>query len=228
MVNPPWLEELREKLVGQGLPPLYIERLVQELSDHYDDILQEGLSMEPERSKADERMGQPSHLAQVAASEYSMHTPLYCHKQKTPFVWFYGLCCLPLVFIGLWSLWLDETQVALVLCGSGLSFALLALCFRQLTVCDEGESLSIRFGPLPLFRTKIAYRDIQKVEVGEIPFIGPLSHRGSKWWTLGGRAYVAIQRPNALACVGTDDAANLAVFLQRKMSRCQSGQQPSA
>jgi hypothetical protein len=71
MVNPAWLEALREKLAHQGLPPQYIERLVQELRDHYTDLIDEGTSMEPEKiSAADERMGHPTHLAEVAADEY--------------------------------------------------------------------------------------------------------------------------------------------------------------
>ncbi len=71
MVNPAWLEEVREKLVRQGLPQQYIDRFVQELRDHYDDITEEGMSMEPEKtSAAEERMGQPAQLAQAAASEY--------------------------------------------------------------------------------------------------------------------------------------------------------------
>jgi hypothetical protein len=72
MVSPLWLEELRKQLDRQKLPPLYIERLIQELRDHYDDITQENIvSAEPEKNiAAHERMGQPAPLAEVVAEEY--------------------------------------------------------------------------------------------------------------------------------------------------------------
>ena len=44
--------------------------------------------------------------------------------------------------------------------------ALLASAFHQLTVEDQGDHLAIRFGPLPLFRRKVRYAEIEKVEVG--------------------------------------------------------------
>jgi hypothetical protein len=72
MENQSWLDKLRDELVSQGLPPLYIERLLGELRDHIDDIAEEGLSMEPEKSRpADERLGQPAELAETVAGEYS-------------------------------------------------------------------------------------------------------------------------------------------------------------
>jgi hypothetical protein len=49
MVGPAWREELKEELVRQGLPPAYIERLVQELCDHLDDVMEESMSMEAEK-----------------------------------------------------------------------------------------------------------------------------------------------------------------------------------
>ncbi len=64
MVNPAWREELKEQLVRQGLPPPYIERLVQELTDHFTDVLEEGTGM------AAERVGQPSKLAAAAGAEH--------------------------------------------------------------------------------------------------------------------------------------------------------------
>jgi hypothetical protein len=71
MVNPPWLEELREQLSHQGLPRSYIERLVEEMSDHFNDIMEEKMSKEATNvcSPAD-RLGLPTDIAQVAATEY--------------------------------------------------------------------------------------------------------------------------------------------------------------
>lgn len=71
MVSPAWREELKEELVRQGLPPSYIERLVQELSDHFTDVMEESMSTEAEKSSlAAERLGHPSKLAAAAVTEY--------------------------------------------------------------------------------------------------------------------------------------------------------------
>jgi hypothetical protein len=79
MVSPAWREELKEELVRQELPPSYIERLVQELSDHFNDVMEESMSMEAEKSSlATERVGQPSRLAAAAVTEY--HKRAYTRK----------------------------------------------------------------------------------------------------------------------------------------------------
>ncbi len=69
MADPVWREQLREELVRHGLPPKYIERLVQELSDHFDDVLAEGPN-----ALASERVGPPGEIAAAAAAEYRRQT----------------------------------------------------------------------------------------------------------------------------------------------------------
>ena len=61
--------------------------------------------------------------------------------------------------------------VALVLITSAAIVALFAACFMHLTIQDEGESLAIRFGPLPLFRKTIPYTDISDVAAGRSTLI---------------------------------------------------------
>jgi hypothetical protein len=71
MVSPPWLEELREQVRQQGLPPQYVERLLQELSDHFQDIQGEKKGMDAEKvCIPGTRMGEPGDLAQFIGSEY--------------------------------------------------------------------------------------------------------------------------------------------------------------
>jgi hypothetical protein len=71
MVGPPWLEELREQVKQQGLPPQYVERLLQELSDHFQDIQGEKKGMDAEKvCIPGTRMGEPGDLARFIGSEY--------------------------------------------------------------------------------------------------------------------------------------------------------------
>jgi hypothetical protein len=97
MVNPAWREELRRELARRGLPPSYIERLVQELCDHFDDM-EEEVGMEAGSScSPDERMGQPTNLAAAAVAEYHKRA----FSRKHPVVTF---AVLPvLLLFGLWG-----------------------------------------------------------------------------------------------------------------------------
>lgn len=71
MANRRWLEELREQFSHHALPPSYIERLVEELSDHFNDIMEESMGKEAEDARgAADRLGVPSDLARAAAAGY--------------------------------------------------------------------------------------------------------------------------------------------------------------
>ena len=79
----------------------------------------------------------------------------YLHTQRGPLHYILnGVATILIV-----SAWLTrgEPIIATVLGLSGCLLLLFALCFRSLTVTDEGERLSIHFGPIPLFRKSIKY-----------------------------------------------------------------------
>ncbi len=102
MVGPVWREELKEKLGRQGLPPTYIERLVQELCDHLNDVMEESMSMEAEKSSlAAERLGQPSKLAAAAGTEYRKRV---VHRNSSVVMFaVLPLLLLPMLWAGLWA-----------------------------------------------------------------------------------------------------------------------------
>src|SRR6476620_2179631 len=80
MANHPSRDELRSELERQKLPRAYIERLLSELDDHYEDLLDErstsmgaARKLQPERSTQDDlqtRLGKPAHLALFAGEQY--------------------------------------------------------------------------------------------------------------------------------------------------------------
>jgi hypothetical protein len=76
----------------------------------------------------------------------------------------YGLA---ITFLVLTWVLRQEPVLAWVLPVTGLFVLVLAAAFHHLTVSDEGDHLSIRFGPLPLFRRTGRYDDIEQVEVGK-------------------------------------------------------------
>jgi hypothetical protein len=98
MASPSWLEELRGQLERQALPPRYVERLLEELSDHLHDAQGEEKGMDAERACGpDTRMGEPSDLAPFIGGEY--HKRYF--SQRHPVVMF---ALMPiLLLLGIWA-----------------------------------------------------------------------------------------------------------------------------
>jgi hypothetical protein len=146
-------------------------------------------------------------------------TPGYAHTQQGPLSLI--LCAFALACFGL--AWLvSETPGFLISGGVGLLIALLASAFHHLTVEDQGDLLAIRFGPVPLFHRTVRYADIESVEVGRTLILEGwgihLSIRGGWVWNLWGRNCVVVHlRRGSVLRIGTDDAENLAGFLQGKI-----------
>ena len=152
-----------------------------------------------------------------------MTTPIwttYWHRQEAP------LCLIVYVtaagiFVMAWMLRLDPLAPVL-LSGIGLLMLVLAASFHHLTVSDEGDRLLVAFGPLPLFRRSIPYDDIRKVEIGRTMLLDGwgihLSFRGGWVWNIWGRDCIVLRLRRGIIRIGTDDAENLAQFVQGRLT----------
>ncbi|MEQ8788018.1 MAG: hypothetical protein RIC55_17050 [Pirellulaceae bacterium] len=114
--------------------------------------------------------------------------------------------------------------VQISLLGTASLMFLLALCFQWLAVRDEGDSLLIRFGPLPLFRRRLPYRDIERVERSRTSILDGwgihLSPRGGWTWNLWGFDCVDVYFGQGRKIrIGTDDAERLESFLLEQLDR---------
>lgn len=146
-------------------------------------------------------------------------TPGYSHTQRAP-------VCLILYGVAIYSIslgwFIGDTLGMCVAGGVGLLVASLAPCFHHLTVQDQGDVLEIRFGPIPLFRRTVRYADIKTVEIGRTLILDGwgihLSIRGGWVWNLWGRDCVVIHFTKGVLRIGTNDTANLAEFLNEKIS----------
>lgn len=144
---------------------------------------------------------------------------VYSHTQKTPLcLILYGSA----VFCFAMALIVSVPPGNLIAAVVGLVIAVLAPVFHQLTVEDQGDVLSIRFGPIPLFRRTVQYADIEKVEVGRTLVLDGwgihMSIRGGWVWNLWGRDCVVVHLKNGTLRVGTDDASNLCRFMETKIA----------
>jgi hypothetical protein len=144
----------------------------------------------------------------------------YSHTQNAP------LCllvyALAAVFLALGWFIQDAPPIPWLFPPIGLLMLVVAASFHHLSVLDQGEVLAIRFGPIPLFRNTIRYSDIANVEVGQTLLLDGLgihrSVRGGWVWNIWGRDCVVVSFKNGGTLrIGTDDAENLAGFLQSRV-----------
>lgn len=144
----------------------------------------------------------------------------YRHTQRAP------LCLLvygtAVMFLVLGWVLRNEPVIQWVFPAVGLLMLVLAASFHHLTVEDEGDRLSISFGPIPLFRRSIKYESIVSVEVGRTTILDGwgihMSIRGGWVWNVWGRECVVLRLRKSILRVGTDDAAQLSEFLNRRLS----------
>jgi hypothetical protein len=145
----------------------------------------------------------------------------YHHTQAGP--WGLVLIAFGLLMVGI-SWFARREPVVLVICpATGALFLVLAAMFHDLTVSDEGDHLTVRFGPLPVARRTIFYADVREVEVGRTLVMDGwgihMSVRGGWVWNVWGRDCVIISLERSVLRVGTDDAAELAAFLKARIGR---------
>jgi hypothetical protein len=74
MANPSWLDDVRKRLFRQGLPPSYVQRFMDELSDHVADLKEENME-----GDAVSRLGEPEQVADNAVAAYRRRSFLGRH-----------------------------------------------------------------------------------------------------------------------------------------------------
>jgi hypothetical protein len=150
----------------------------------------------------------------------NMQTIGYSHTQTAP------LClliyALATVFLALGWFVQDAPPIPWLFPPIGLLMLVIAASFHHLTVEDQGDVLSVRFGPIPLFRKTVQYSDIVSAEVGRTLLLDGLgihmSIRGGWVWNIWGRDCVVVHfRNGGTLRIGTDDAEILAGFLQSRV-----------
>lgn len=146
--------------------------------------------------------------------------PSYKHIQHAPLCLL--LYILAIIFFVLGLVLKSEPPIPWLFPPIGFLMFVLAASFHHLTVEDQADRLSIRFGPIPLFRRTIRYDDIISAEIGRTTILDGwgihMSLRGGWVWNLSGRDCVILRLRKGILRVGTDDAGNLADFLDQKIS----------
>ncbi len=125
---------------------------------------------------------------------------------------------------------IPELMVRSLLYVSGGMMLLFAASFRQLTVRDESDCLLISFGPLPLFRRRVVYAEMETAKRGRSTLLDGwgihISPSGGWTWNLWGYDCVDVcyRRGDRLKKlrIGTDDPAGLEAFLNEQIGNQES------
>jgi hypothetical protein len=118
--------------------------------------------------------------------------------------------------------WLARSQppVVVLLLLSAAIFAVCGLMFGSLTIRDDGQWLSLRFGPLPVLRKRIRYADITAVEAGRTRIIDGwgIHYMLGRGWTynIWGYSCVKLTLGRKIIRIGSDDAEGLANVIREK------------
>ncbi|MEC9030804.1 MAG: hypothetical protein VYB15_02890 [Planctomycetota bacterium] len=139
----------------------------------------------------------------------------YEHTQRAPLYLLLHAIGIATV-VGAWQI--EDPEVSTPIAIFSGFFFLLGLSFRQLSCRDEGDYLRISFGPLPLFRRKLLYSGLEKVEASRSNWKDGwgihLSSRGGWVWNIWGYDCVDIDSAEGKKLrLGTDDPEGLAAFL---------------
>jgi hypothetical protein len=143
----------------------------------------------------------------------------YCQTQYGRFHYLFYVVVAGML-VGAWLA--RDTPVPMgLLLGVAVVMFVFSQAFQSLTVCDEGDALAIRFGPLPLLRARIPYSRITAVEPGQTSLIDGW---GIHWipgrgitYNLWGFNCATVHLGNRVVRIGSDDVENLVGFLQSKI-----------
>jgi len=142
----------------------------------------------------------------------------YEHTQRGPWRWIGYAIVVALVPV-LWQV-ADEPVAVVLIAGGAALIMVTTEGFSRLTIRDDGDRLGVYFGPPPIARTQIAYRDIDTVEADRSTF---LDGWGIHWtpgrgviYNVWGYDCVRITADRRVIRLGTDDVDTLVAFLTAK------------
>jgi hypothetical protein len=156
-----------------------------------------------------------------ARTTFAAHQPEYEHTQWAPM---YLLILAPgLAVLLLAAVFSQQPDVVLVSLVASSALVATAYSFRSLRVADEGDVLAIRYGPLPVFRKRIRYADIQAAERDRSSVVDGW---GIHWvpergWTYNLWGFDCVRLTLAggrTIRIGSDDPEGLVRFLHRKFA----------
>jgi len=145
----------------------------------------------------------------------------YEHTQHGRFHWLLYAVAVLVAFGG----WVLRSQgwPAYVLWGAGGMTLVVARSFHFLTVREDGQHLSLRYGPIPLFRRRIPYEEVRGVRAARSKIIDGW---GIHWvpgrgWTFNLWGFDCVEldlNGGKTMRIGTDDVKGLVAHVSARMA----------
>ncbi len=143
----------------------------------------------------------------------------YWHRQYGP--WFILLYATAAIMLAV-GVTIPEQTLAYVFLPVGFLIAILASGMHYLTIADDGDTLLIQFGPLPILSRRICYAEIESAERGRTMLLDGwgihLSLSGGWVWNIWGYDCVVLKLRQGRLQIGSNDADKLLEFVRSKMN----------
>lgn len=144
----------------------------------------------------------------------------YHHTQTGP--WHFLLFSIGLLQAYLAVALRNEAPLNIIFAITASLMLVLGFSVRSLTIEDVGDGLSVRFGPLPLFKKKILYRDIASAKVTHTTLLDGFgihySLRGGWVWNIWGYPCVHLQFRKGQMWLGSNEPEKLLAAIQKKLN----------
>lgn len=137
--------------------------------------------------------------------------------------WHYILLLVAIgLLVGAWAA--GDRQVLLLNTAIAGTFLLVSLMMASLRIYDAGQHLALIFGPLPIFRRRIPYAEIQSVAANRSRLIDGwgIHYIIGRGWTYNLWGFDCVEltlRGGKVIRLGTDDSAGLLAFLREKLDQ---------
>lgn len=182
----PWLERVAEELAGQGLPAGVRTRLLDELRDHLNDLMEGGTNVATD-VEMESRMGSPEELAAGAAADYRRAAWVRRHPLLV-----FGVAPVPVVLLGMMVYLLSFAAIGYVVDAVTHDRGGLESIPRNIIVpVATGFTYSIRFVPFLALAVVFGYLATR--------------YRVRGWWLFAAVVQVAILAGAATAQLDRSD-----------------------
>ena len=145
----------------------------------------------------------------------------YEHTQKAPYRYLLYVLLAVLAFVGWQAAEAGDSEAVLPVLLLAVLFTVVFSGFETLTVSDGGDHLLVQYGPLPLFRKRIPYHTIARVEPDRTSLIDGWGIHWIPWrgttYNLWGFDCVKLEVGRRTIRIGTDEPENLVAFLNSRI-----------
>ena len=120
----------------------------------------------------------------------------------------------------------DQTPLNIIFGAGCVLLTILGFSVRSLTIEDANDGLLVRFGPLPLFKKKILYSEIEASRVTHTTLLDGFgihySLRGGWVWNIWGFPCVHLKLKKGQLWLGSNEPEKLHAWIEQRLQSQQT------